>query len=119
SRWRLRISKEALDHVVAHARATVPAECCGLLVGRGDRIAEAIAAPNLSDDPNRFILDPQAHIETRRDARRRGLDVLGFYHSHPHSPAEPSATDLAEASYHNEVYLIVSVQAEPADARLF
>ena len=58
----------------------------------------------------------------RRAARQQGLEVLGFYHSHPHSAPEPSSTDLAEASYPDRVYLIVSVRetrAHAADARLF
>ena len=108
-----------LEHIVAHAREAQPAECCGLLLGSGSTIAEAVRTRNASDDPNRFLIDPQAHIEARREARGRDLGVIGFYHSHPHSPAEPSSTDLKEASYPDHLYLIVSPATDPPEIQLF
>jgi len=92
-----------------HAESARPHECCGVLVGHDDEIVEAIAARNLADDPNRYALDPADHLAIRRNARAAGLAVIGFYHSHPHSAAHPSATDLAEASYPDHLYLIVGV----------
>jgi proteasome lid subunit RPN8/RPN11 len=82
-------------------------------------VVEAVRARNIADSPARFLMDPRDHIDARRDARRRGLDVLGFYHSHPRSPAIPSATDLMEATYPNHLYAIVSLAADPADVQLF
>ena len=99
--------------MIAHAREAYPAECCGLLVGRGDQILLARPARNLAEDPNRFLIDPQDHIEALRDARARGLAVVGFYHSHPHSPPAASPTDIAEASYEHHFYLIVSLATVP------
>jgi proteasome lid subunit RPN8/RPN11 len=113
------LGRLAHDNIVAHARDAAPAECCGLLVGAGGTIIEAVRTRNLAADPCRFLIDPEDHINARRDARRRGLDVLGFYHSHPQSAATPSPTDLAEASYPDHLYLIVSLAAEPADVRLY
>ena len=107
-----------LEAVIAHARVAAPAECCGILLGRAAEIVEAIPTRNLSDDPNRFLIDPKDHFDARRLARRRGLDVVGFYHSHPHSAPTPSAVDLAEASYPDHLYLIVGLQAEAA-ARVY
>jgi proteasome lid subunit RPN8/RPN11 len=109
----------AHDDIIAHARDAAPAECCGLLVGAGNTIVEAVRARNLATGPSRFLIAPEDHINARREARHRGLEVLGFYHSHPRSAATPSPTDLAEASYPGHLYLIVSVQAEPADVRLY
>ncbi len=113
------LRSSVLDEVIAHARKAAPAECCGLLLGRGEAVVEAVRARNIADSPARFLMDPRDHIDARRDARGRGLDVLGFYHSHPRSPAIPSATDLAEATYPNHLYAIVSLAADPADVRLF
>ena len=96
-----------------HAREARPAECCGLLLGSATTVAETIRTPNATDDPNRFFIEPQAHIEARREARGRNLEVVGFYHSHPHSPPEPSTTDLTEASYPDHLYLIVSPATDP------
>jgi proteasome lid subunit RPN8/RPN11 len=106
---RFHIRAAALDAIVAHARAEAPAECCGLLIGRGGEIDEAVAAKNLAASPTRFLLDPKDHIDAIRRARSRGLEVLGFYHSHPHSAAHPSPTDISEAAYPDSVYLIVSL----------
>ena len=97
--------------MLRHAESARPRECCGVLVGHDDEIVEAIAARNVADDPNRYVLDPADHITIRRNARAAGLAVIGFYHSHPHSAAHPSATDLAEASYPDHLYLIVGVDA--------
>jgi proteasome lid subunit RPN8/RPN11 len=108
-----------MDAVMAHARAEAPRECCGLLVGRGSAISEAVAAHNIAESASRFLLDPQDHIDTLRAVRQRGLEIVGFYHSHPHTPADPSDTDRQEASYPGHLYLIVSLAAEPAAARLF
>ena len=115
----MNISRASIDVIVAHARETAPAECCGLLLGRGDEIVEAVRTRNIADQPARFLIDPKDHIDGRRDARRRGLAVVGFYHSHPHSPAEPSDADRAEANYADHVYLIVSLASNPPAMSVF
>src|SRR5438552_2120995 len=96
---RFHIRHETLEVIMAHARAAAPGECCGILIGNDDSIDEAVRAQNIADGPSRFLIDPKDHIDARRAARGRGLEVLGFYHSHPHSPAWPSPTDVAEAAY--------------------
>jgi proteasome lid subunit RPN8/RPN11 len=108
-----------LDEVAAHARESLPAECCGVLLGTAGEVIEAVRTCNLSEDPNRYHLDPKGHIDARRAARRRGLEVVGFYHSHPHSEPEPSATDVSEAAYPGHLHLIVRPLAEGAKVRVF
>jgi len=116
----IRISRATIDDIVAHARESVPGECCGLLLGQGDAIVQSVRAANIAAEPTRrFEIDPQDHIDARRDARGRGLAVLGFYHSHPRSAAEPSPTDLAEAAYPGHLYLIVSLAGAAPDLGLF
>ena len=115
----MNISRASIDVIVAHAREAAPAECCGLLLGRGDEIVEAVRTRNIADQPARFLIDPKDHIDGRRDARRRGLAVVGFYHSHPHSPAEPSDADRAEANYADHLYLIVSLASNPPAMSVF
>lgn len=90
-----------------------------MLLGTPGEIAEAVPTRNLADDPNRFLIDPNDHIDARREGRRRGLEIVGFYHSHPHSPAVPSATDLADACYSGHLYAIVSLAAGPAEVRIY
>jgi proteasome lid subunit RPN8/RPN11 len=115
----IRLANGVVDAVIAHAREAAPAECCGLLVGRGDEIVAAVRARNIASEPTRFLIDPHDHIDGRRDARRRGLEVVGFYHSHPRSAAVPSETDVAEATYTGHLYLIVSLAGDTAETRLF
>jgi proteasome lid subunit RPN8/RPN11 len=108
-----------IDEVAAHARETLPAECCGVLLGTEREVVEAVRARNLSENPNRYQLDPKDHIDARRAARQRGLQVVGFYHSHPHSEPEPSVADLSEATYPGHYYLIVRPLLEGANVRVF
>jgi proteasome lid subunit RPN8/RPN11 len=114
----IRVNRTAIEAVVAHAREAAPAECCGLLLGH-DTIVEAVRTRNIATVPTRFLIDPKDHIDRRRDARQRGLDVIGFYHSHPRSPAWPSEADRAEAAYPGHLYFIVSLAADVPDLRLF
>ena len=114
------LARAALEALVAHAREQAPDECCGLLLGTASSITEAVRAGNLSDRPrSRFLIDPKDHIDLRRNARARGLEVLGFYHSHPRSAAVPSPIDLAEAAYPGHLYLIVSLAAEPPEVAVY
>ena len=113
------IAPGVLEAVVAHALGVRPSECCGILLGKDDEIVEAVRTGNLAQSANRFLIDPRDHINVRRAARDRGLDVIGFYHSHPSSTGEPSATDLAEASYPDHLYLIVGLGSSPPEARLY
>jgi proteasome lid subunit RPN8/RPN11 len=110
----VQIPAAVLDDVVAHARETLPDECCGLLVGEPASVVRAVRARNLTPSPRRYLIDPADHFAAIRDARADGLAVVGAYHSHPGAPSEPSRQDLAEA-------LIVSIgpAGEPADARAY
>jgi proteasome lid subunit RPN8/RPN11 len=65
------------------------------------------------------MIDPRTHIDARRDARGRGLEVAGFYHSHPRSDARPSAQDVLEATYPGLLYLIVGLGSEPPQIRMY
>jgi proteasome lid subunit RPN8/RPN11 len=113
------IAPGVLEAVTAHALGARPSECCGVLLGKEGEIVEAVRTRNLAQSANRFLIDPEDHINARRAARNRGLDVVGFYHSHPSSTGEPSATDLAEASYPDHLYLIVGLGSSPPEARLY
>ena len=113
------IRRDVLAQVVAHAREASPAECCGLLLGIDGEIGEAVRTRNASDNPSRFVIDPADHIARRREARDRGLAVVGFYHSHPRSSAAPSPTDREEAAYPGHLYLIVGLAFDPPDLGLY
>lgn len=106
-----------------HAERDYPEECCGVLLGSGDvsEVAEARACTNAHPDRRtRYAIAPQELIAAQRAARERGLTIVGFYHSHPDHPAEPSATDGAEAAWPEALHVIVSVTPKgAAEAKVF
>lgn len=106
----LAVTSQALAAMRAHAAAAHPHEACGILLGEGGRITEARAAANVHPSPrSHFEIDPQALIDAHRAARGGGApEVLGYYHSHPHGPAQPSATDRASASGDDRVWAIIA-----------
>lgn len=107
----MKFAAGVLDTVRAHARATHPEECCGLLVGR-DRVERAVPSQNLSPVPGcGYHIDPLLHLACELQERRGGPRVLGFYHSHPHGDSRPSARDRAE-SQSGYLYLIAAVGEE-------
>lgn len=116
----MNIARAVLDAIVAHARESAPEECCGLLIGRGDVILDSVQAGNLSPTPRvRFLVDPQDHFGAVHAARPRGLEVVGFYHSHPASGALPSETDLAEWIDTELVSVIVALDTDTPRVRAF
>jgi proteasome lid subunit RPN8/RPN11 len=97
-----------MDRMRGEAERAAPEECCGLLFGRGELIDEIHPAMNVAGERRRrFEIDPQALVDAHRTARRGGPQVLGYYHSHPAGPAEPSTTDRAMASGDGSVWAIV------------
>jgi proteasome lid subunit RPN8/RPN11 len=115
----LTISPAAIDAMIAHAREAAPRECCGLLIGSTDRIESAHRAGNLEPSPARFLIDPEDHFAAIRASRAAGRQVVGVYHSHPSTGALPSPSDLAEATYVEYAYAIVSLASNRPDVRLF
>ena len=86
-----------------------PRECCGLLLGHGARVELAVPAGNVHPAPHdHFEIDPQALIAAHRTARSGGLQVLGYYHSHPNGRAQPSATDQTQASGDGRIWAIIA-----------
>lgn len=104
------MTSKALAAMRAHAAAAHPHEACGLLLGEGGRITEAREARNVHPAPaTHFEIDPQALIDAHRAARVKGApQVIGYYHSHPAGPAEPSATDRDSAAGDGRVWAIVA-----------
>ncbi len=83
---------------------------CGLLGGRAGAAVSCHPVANVADHPeSRFRMDPRGQIDAFRALRAADESLYAIYHSHPQSPAEPSATDLAEAAYPEAATLIVSL----------
>ena len=112
----LSFSQAYYDEIRKHGEETYPHECCGVLLGQfsdDGRIVEAtVRCGNTRTDSlqNRYHIAPQELVRVQRQAREKGLEIIGFYHSHPDHPAQPSSTDLAEAHWIGCSYVITSVQ---------
>ena len=127
----LRLGKEQEEAIRQHGARDYPSECCGVLLGKteGDvkHVTEVVPLKNLRHDPsraqellplddpgietdkNRFLIDPLDQLRVEKGARARGLEVLGYYHSHPDHPARPSEYDR-EHAWPSYSYVIISVE---------
>jgi proteasome lid subunit RPN8/RPN11 len=110
----IRVPKEPLTEIREHGVRDYPYECCGLLLGRfdddGKRVTETYPISNAREETakrDRFLITPEELMKGERYARSRDLEVVGFYHSHPDSPAVPSKYDL-EHAWPTYSYIIVS-----------
>ena len=116
------LDEKQLNEIRAHGEADYPYECCGLLIGRFESdgrktVIETYAISNAREEEakrNRFLIRPDELMRGERRARERGLDVVGFYHSHPDHPAQPSQYDL-EHAWPTYSYIIVSVREGRAE----
>jgi len=111
----LTISADVDAAIRRHGEETYPNECCGALVGRGDRVTDVAPLPNTTDEGprRRFLVRPSDYREAERRAGELGGELLGFYHSHPDHPARPSQYDLDHA-WPTFAYVIVSVASASA-----
>ena len=98
----LRLPEELRQKVELVVDASYPFEACGVMIGHNEGVAGQVVVKNVFHARNlnterardRFLLDPADHLAADRVARECGLDVVGFWHSHPDHPAQPSVTDL-------------------------
>lgn len=111
----LKLSESIYNTLRKHGEETYPHECCGVLLGRSsdglNEVEDAVRAGNTRTDSahNRYQIAPQELVRIQRQARERGLDIVGFYHSHPDHPAQWSKTDFAEAHWLGCSYVITAV----------
>ncbi len=113
----LRIGAGDVDHIHDHAKETYPEECAGVIVGMDTGEMKVVVdiwrAQNVHEEERsrRFLIEPLQIKKFEEQAQERDLDVLGFYHSHPDHPAEPSEYDRDHAwPYYS--YIIASVSSD-------
>jgi proteasome lid subunit RPN8/RPN11 len=113
---RLRFEGDTRAHLEALAAGTYPVEGCGVLIGRAGNpvsVVQVTIGRNLVVERarDRYELDPGDILAAERSARAEGLDVVGFWHTHPDHPARPSNFDT-ERAWPDYVYVICSTTAE-------
>jgi proteasome lid subunit RPN8/RPN11 len=111
----MRISRQLVDEMVAHAREDLPNECCGLVGGRDGEATAVIRVGNSAASPLRYEMDPQEQYNALKTIEDGGGELLAIYHSHTKSAAYPSQTDVNQAvSWPEQIYVIVSLADEDA-----
>jgi [CysO sulfur-carrier protein]-S-L-cysteine hydrolase len=105
------------DEIVAHARAGLPNEACGILAGADGRVERFFPAVPDEPSPYYYRIESRDQIRIMNAIDDAGLDLIGIYHSHTSSPAYPSRTDAEQAFWPDAVYVIVSLAGGDADVR--
>jgi proteasome lid subunit RPN8/RPN11 len=105
------LTRTQLETIIAQARRDAPNETCGVIGGKDGRALQIYPLKNVDSDPRiRYDADPQELFAVVRDIEdTKGWEVLAIYHSHPATPAYPSATDVARAFYPDAIYLLISL----------
>lgn len=107
----MKIPKPIVDQILAHARDTYPNESCGILAGRDTVPTHIYHVKNTDPNPRvRYLMDTQEQFWVFKNMRHNGLEVIAIYHSHPHSEAYPSPTDVSLAYYPEATYILTSLQ---------
>jgi proteasome lid subunit RPN8/RPN11 len=105
----LEIDRVVLDEMVEHGLAVFPNEACGLLAGKEGRPVKFFAMTNKDASPVSYRLDPKEQLRVFHEIDDEGWELLGIFHTHTHSEAYPSDTDLRQAFYPEASYLVMSL----------
>lgn len=106
----LTLPRAYVEAMIRHARAYVPQECCGLIAGQNGRAVKRYELRNVDPSVLRYNADPKDQLAAMSEMWEHDWDLLAIYHSHTHTPAYPSPTDVRLAFYPEAYYVIVSLQ---------
>ena len=97
------------EEMIAHVNSLYPEEACGLVGGQDERAGRLCPVENVLHSPVAFEMAPLQQIRAMLALEEEGLELIAIYHSHPHGPARPSASDVAQAYYPEAVQVIISL----------
>jgi proteasome lid subunit RPN8/RPN11 len=117
----LQLTRRTWSEMVAQAYDGLPDEACGLLAGPPgtSRCTAFYPCRNAAESSRVYTVDPKDHLRADRDAEGRGLEIIGVMHSHTHTEAYPSPTDVAQAPDPSWHYVIVSLRADAPTLRSY
>ena len=113
----LEIPQKIFSEMLAQARSQAPIESCGILGGRDHRVLDLYKMTNSDQSSDHFTMAPEEQFAVAKEMRGKDQEMLAIYHSHPASPARPSAEDIRLAFTPGVIYVIVSLQ-EPANPQI-
>lgn len=105
----LLLARPLWDRVVAHCLDGLPLEACGLLAGRDEEVVEVYPTTNAARSARLYTVEPVDVLRADRAATAAGLELIGVWHSHTHTLAYPSPTDIAQAPDPEWHYVLVSL----------
>lgn len=106
----LTLPRPLATRLLFEAQKSPETEVCGFVGSRDDLACNVYPVRNVADDPEqRFLMDPSEQVAAIKTMRERGETMLAIYHSHPHTPPEPSAEDIRGIGYPDAVLLIISL----------
>jgi len=116
----VRLPRALAEELVAHARADLPNECCGMIAGNDGVATRVHRAANTESSPFMYVMEPREQLRIMDEIDASGDDLLAIYHSHTRSAAYPSRTDVELAFFPDTLYLIVSLaDRETPEIRAF
>ncbi|MGH9065839.1 MAG: Mov34/MPN/PAD-1 family protein [Acidimicrobiales bacterium] len=117
----IRLPEDAYLAMVGHCLDGLPEEACGLLGGdpATATVVRCYPTANAARSARVYTVDPRDHLRADRDAESRGLQILGVFHSHTHTDAYPSPTDVTQAPDPSWHYVVVSLRHGEAVVRSY
>jgi proteasome lid subunit RPN8/RPN11 len=116
----MKIARELLDEIVAHAREDAPNECCGIVGGRDGEALTVHRARNEFASPTRFMVHALDQFKITQEIEDAGNEIVAMYHSHPKSEAKPSPTDVNLADgWPDPLWVICSLMGAEPTVRAF
>jgi proteasome lid subunit RPN8/RPN11 len=113
------LNKKELERLIGHSKRESPNEACGILAGfsKGDEgasheVKKIYEMSNADKSESTFFMDPAEQLKAMKEIRNSGFEMVGIYHSHPHTGAYPSGRDAELAFYPEASYLIISLKDE-------
>jgi proteasome lid subunit RPN8/RPN11 len=107
---KLKIPNNIFEQMLAQARTQAPLEACGILAGADGQVERLYKMTNADKSSDHFMMAPEEQFKVVKDIRSTGLEMLAIYHSHPETPARPSAEDIRLALTPNTIHVILSLQ---------
>ena len=108
----LMMPRALCEEMLAHLRAHLPEEACGLLGGARGKVRRVYPVENAQHSPYAYSMEPKEQLEAMMAIENEGWEILAIFHSHPSGPSVPSTTDVAQAYYPESLYVIVAPDRE-------
>ncbi len=115
----LLLEQSYIDEMIAHAKEDAPNECCGIIAGASGRAQKLYRAINAEASPYRYSVDAKDLLRIYHDADAHEWEFLVIYHSHTHTEAYPSPTDVRLAGWPDAYYVLVSLMEGAPIVRAF